>query len=101
MPWRSFWWLLGYRALGAYSRAEYERYFAGKDLGPRRLVLRLVAAVPGELGNLLGVGVLALLGKGGGAVVYDLVTCSRYSNWASRLLARLWLGRLSPPTMAA
>lgn len=96
-PWRRFWWLLGYRALGAYSRSEYELYFADRLVGCESLIPRLAAAFPGRLANLIGVAVLALAGKGGGAVVYDLVTCSRYSNAASRFLACFWLGRLEPP----
>ena len=96
-PWRRFWWLLGYRALGAYSRAEYDRYFADRLVGYQRLAPRLAAAFPGRLANLIGVAVMALSGKGGGAVAYDLVTCSRYSNAASRFLTSFWLGRLEPP----
>ncbi|WP_176597251.1 glycosyltransferase [Sphingobium sp. 15-1] len=96
-PWRRFWWLLGYRALGAYSRAEYELYFADRLAGYECLIPRLAAAFPGRLANLIGVTALALVGKGGGAVAYDLVACSRYSNAASRFLAGFWLGRLEPP----
>ena len=100
-PWRNFCWLLGYRAFGAYSKSEYDQYFSGMKLGLQGLVLRLIAALPGQLANLLGVGGLALLGKGGGPVVYELVTCSRYSNWASRLLAGLCRGRLNSSAIAA
>ena len=96
-PWRRFSWLLGYRALGAYSRAEYDRYFADRLAGYERLVPRLVAAFPGRLANVIGVVVLALSGKGGGAVAYDLVTCSRYSNAASRFLTGFWFGRVERP----
>lgn len=96
-PWRRFWWLLGYRALGAYSRSEYELYFAGRLAGYECLIPRLVAAFPGRLANLIGVAALALVGKGGGTVAYDLVACSRYSNAASRFLAGFWLGRLEAP----
>lgn len=95
-PWRRFWWLLGYRALGAYSRSEYELYFADRLAGYECLIPRLAAAFPGRLANLIGVAALALVGKGGGAVAYDLVACSRYSNAASRFLAGFWLGRLEP-----
>lgn len=96
-PWRRFWWLLGYRALGAYSRADYDRYFANRLVGYERLVPRLAAAFPGRLANLIGVIVLVLTGKGGGAVAYDLVACSRYSNTASRFLTSFWFGRMEPP----
>ena len=95
--WRRSWWLLGYRALGAYSLAEYELYFANRLSRIERLIPRLVAAFPGRLADLIGVAGLALVGKGGGAVTYDLVICSRYSNAASRFLAGFWLGRLEPP----
>ena len=96
-PWRRFWWLLGYRALGAYSRSEYDRYFANRLSRSERLVPGLVAIFPGRLANLIGVAVLALAGKGGGAVAYDLVACSRFSNIASRFLTSFWLGRLKRP----
>ena len=96
-PWRQFWWLLGYRALGAYSRTEYELYIADRSSGREHLMPRLAAALPGRLINLIAVAALALIGKGGGAVTYDLVRCSRYSNAASRFLASFWLGRMEPP----
>jgi len=96
-PWRRFWWLLGYRALGAYSRSEYDLYFANRLSGYERLVPRLVAIFPGRLANLIGVAALTLIGKGGGVVAYDLVACSRFSNIASRFLVGFWLGRLERP----
>jgi len=96
-PWRRFWWLLGYRALGAYSRSEYDLYFAQKLSARERLIPRLAAVFPGRFANLLGVVVLALAGKGGGAVTYDLVACSRYSNIASRFVASFWLGPVERP----
>lgn len=96
-PWRRFWWLLGYRALGAYSRSEYDLYFANTLSRSERLVPRLIAIFPGRLANLIGVAVLALVGKGGGAVAYDLVAASRFSNMASRFLTSFWLGRLKRP----
>ena len=97
-PWRSFPWLLGYRALGAYSRAEYQLYLADRASGLAGLSARLAAVFPGKLANLIGIVVMALSGKGGGMVAYDLVACSRYSNPLSRLLAGLWLGRVAPLT---
>ncbi len=96
-PWRRFWWLLWFRALGAYSRAEYDQYFAGRLFGYERLIPRLAAAFPGRLANLIGVVVLALIGRGGGAGTYDLVTASRYSNAASRFFTSFWFGRMEPP----
>jgi abequosyltransferase len=96
-PWRRFWWLLAYRALGAYSPSEYERHFADRLAGHERLIPRLVAAFPGKLANFIGVAAMALAGKGGGETAYYLVACSRYSNAASRLLASFWLGRQEPP----
>lgn len=96
-PWRRFRWLLGYRALGAYSRAEYERYFAGRLTGLERLKPFLAAVFPGRLANLIGVAVLVLIGKGGGDAAYYLVSNSRYSNAMSRLLVRFWLVRPKLP----
>ncbi|WP_120717362.1 glycosyltransferase family 2 protein [Tsuneonella amylolytica] len=95
-PWRSIAWLVGYRALGAYSRAEYDRFLAKRLNGPARLMAKTVAALPGKLVNFAAVVGLALVGKGGSAVAYDLVASSRYSNAASRLVTRLWLGRHNP-----
>ena len=96
-PWRSFPWLLGYRALGAYSRTEYKLYLADRVTGLSGLLPRLAAVFPGKLANLIGVIVMALAGKGGGVVAYDLVACSRYSNPVSRLLAGFWLGDVALP----
>lgn len=92
-PWRRFWWLLGYRALGAYSTTEYGKYLDNR-LSGRGTLPRLAAALPGRWANTLAVGALILSGKGGGAVAYDLVVSSRYSNSVSRLLTRPWFGRL-------
>jgi glycosyltransferase involved in cell wall biosynthesis len=94
-PWRRFTWLLGYRALGAYSLAEYRRYFAGEKLGLARLPLLAAAVFPGAVANLIGVCLLALTGRGGSSVSYDFVVSSRYSNVVSRLVTRPWLGDLT------
>jgi abequosyltransferase len=100
-PWRHLVWLMHFRALGAYSFAEYRKYFADRKVGLWRLVLVLAAVCPGQLANFAGVCILALLGKGGGDGIYDLVACSRYSNAASRLLASRWHGKINPPAVAA
>ena len=95
-PWKNFQWLLGYRALGAYSKVEYDRFLSSRVTGLQSLVARAAAAVPGCWANLMAVAVLAMMGKGGGAEVYDMIACSRYSNRASRVLASVWLGKLGP-----
>lgn len=95
-PWRGFAWLLGYRALGAYSRVEYDTFLAGRLNGPARLLAKTAAALPGKLTNFAAVVGLALIRKGGSAVAYDLVASSRYSNAASRFVTGLWLGKHNP-----
>lgn len=96
-PWRNLVWLMAFRALGAYSIAEYKVFFSHIRVGPWRIILFLTAIFPGRLSNFLAIMALALLGRGGGDRVYDLTASSRFSNTASRILASLWLGDLTYP----
>ena len=94
-PWRKLQWVMGYRAIGAYSKDEYRRYFAGPRLRFSRPPLYLSAIFPGKLANLIGVCLLAVIERGGRSLIYEMVTCSRFSNPASRQVARLAM-KLSP-----
>lgn len=95
-PWRGFAWLLGYRALGAYSRVEYDKFLAERLGAPARLLSKIIATLPGKATNFAAVVGLALIGKGGSAIAYDLVASSRYSNSASRFVTGIWLGKHNP-----
>jgi abequosyltransferase len=99
-PWRDLVWMMGFRGLGAYSYSEYVKQFSGRQVGAWRIMLILVALFPGRLANFLGICALAVLGKGGGVRMYDLIASSSFSNPASRLLASLWLGKAAwPPSV--
>lgn len=88
-PWRELQWLMGNRAIGAYSIEEYKRYFGKRRVGVLRLSLLLSAIFPGRLANLIGVCMLALVERGGRNLTYEMVTSSRFSNIVSRQVARL------------
>jgi abequosyltransferase len=91
-PWKKARWLIRFRALGAYDLDTYKRNFAHMRIGLWHLQLIAVAIFPGKLANFLGVAYLILAGKGVGSEIYDLIFSSRFSNVASRILARGWLG---------
>jgi len=94
-PWKNLRWLFRLRAMGSYSVAEYRTYFESRELGLWRLYLLAIALVPGRVANFLGVCLLAAVGSGSGEANYELVTCSRFSNRASRFMASLWLGPIA------
>jgi glycosyltransferase involved in cell wall biosynthesis len=85
-PWRKPRWLLVNRAMGSYSMTEYRRYLHAKALGVFRPLAFLIAAAPGIVVNALAALYLRLTGKAGSDAAYDLVTCSRFSTWMTRLL---------------
>ena len=88
-PWRQLLWIFAFRAMGAYSHDEYKKYFNNKKIGVPRLYLIAAAAFPGRLANALNVFLLVLTGRCTDDAIYDLITCSRYSNPVSRFLARI------------
>ncbi len=95
-PWRSPAWLFAYRALGAYSLPEYRAYLAARKIDPWRGVRWAIALFPGPLANLIAIGLLALIGRRGSEVSYDLAVSSRFSNPIGRWLAGLRSGP-NPP----
>jgi abequosyltransferase len=94
-PWKNARWLFRLRAMGGYSLAEYRTWFTDRKLGVWRIWLLAAALLPGRLANFMGVCMLGAAGSGAGEANYELVTCSRYSSRASRLLASVWLGDLA------
>ena len=94
-PWRNPVWLLFYRAMGAYSRREYDLYLS--NIYPPLSILTplLIAYFPGRFANLIGVVLLSMLGRGKSGPCYDLIASSIYSNRLSRLWASVWLGDLA------
>ncbi|HEY2178122.1 MAG TPA: glycosyltransferase family 2 protein [Caulobacteraceae bacterium] len=100
-PWRRAKWMFHYRAMGAYSRDEYVRWFGQRKVGAWRPVLWIAAVSPGRLMNFALVCAWVALGRGGRHGCYDLVESSRFSNPASRYVAGLWRGREGAPKLAA
>jgi glycosyltransferase involved in cell wall biosynthesis len=87
-PWRQFKKLVLYRAIGAYSLADYARFFAGRtDRGPRLLPL-VVALVPAAFANSLGSAYCVLLNRNARVSLYDL-SRGKNSTWISRWAARV------------
>lgn len=87
-PYLGMRYLLMYRANGAYGLQEYRSYLRQENLGRLRLPLLMAAIAPGRMINFLGLCYLMLRGKAGGAEGYVLLR-SRYSNWATRSLAKM------------
>jgi glycosyltransferase involved in cell wall biosynthesis len=86
-PWRGFKYLVFHRALGAYSMAEFRKYFAGPARGRDRLTAWLTARCPGAWVNLAAVVYFGLFRRGSRVALYDVLR-SRHANATSRLAAR-------------
>jgi len=87
-PWRGFKYLVFHRALGAYSMAEFRKYFAGTARGRARVTAWLTARCPGALVNLAAVVYFGLFRRGSRVALYDVLR-SRHANATSRLAARV------------
>lgn len=88
-PWRNARLLFSFRANGAYSLAEYRRFFGQSRIGWWRAVMIGIAVFPGRLANLITVAYLTIAARTPSttAGLYNLVACSRFSNDFSRRLA--------------
>lgn len=92
-PWRDLKRLFAFRANGAYSVVELNRFFSGRKVGAWRVMLWAVALFPGWLANTLAVAFLLRRGHANEAGGYNLLSCSRYSNPISRALVRVFNSR--------
>jgi abequosyltransferase len=86
-PWRGFKHLVFQRALGAYSIAEFRKYFAGIASGRARANAWLTARCPGALANLAAVIYFGLFKRGSRVALYEVLR-SRHASATSRLAAR-------------
>jgi glycosyltransferase involved in cell wall biosynthesis len=92
--------LLMNRATGAYGLRNYRKQLAPEPLGKRRLLIMMVALIPGRLLNFVVMCRLALKGTAGQVNGYVLLK-SKHSNWASRALAkRAMRGRSEPQAVS-
>ncbi len=90
LPWRQPQKLLVWRAYGVYDLDGYRRYLGSKSSSlPQRLWMRLIALLPGRVTHAVVVLLLTLRGHAQASSVYQLVEGSRFSNRASRWIARL------------
>jgi abequosyltransferase len=87
-PWRRWDILLKYRALGAYTRAEFSKVWPIGAGGVARTTAYLLSIFPESLANFLVVLYLSLLGKNKARVLYDLLH-SPHAGVLSRSLARI------------
>ena len=89
-PWKSLKTLISFRSNGAYRYEQYKQYFGGRKLGWRRVVLVGVSLMPGILMNIMTVAYIAIFRRKNVAGLYNLVYASRYSNWISQFLVRVF-----------
>lgn len=92
-PWRVPRKMLGFRANGSYSKAEYRRLFVGRRVGAWRLGLRSFALLPGQLANLIAMLLLVAMRGRYRAACYVLAWGSRFSGPITRRLFTLSLKR--------
>lgn len=87
-PWRSAKTLFHNRALGAYSSAEFKKYWQA-DIGKlEKMVAYLLSVFPASLANLVAVIYFALPARPDRVVLQDLLFC-RNAGILSRLAARV------------
>lgn len=92
-PWRIPRKLLGFRANGSYSLREYRKFFAGRRVGPWRIMLLCLALFPGQIANLVALTLLLVMRGRYRAACYALAWNSRFSIGLSRRLASLSIER--------
>lgn len=85
-PWRRLRKLGLYRAFGAYSRSEYDRFLQPLLAGSAGLGPRLIAGCPRYLANFLS-GFYCLLFNRNPVTAFDLARAG-HAAWPSRLAAR-------------
>jgi abequosyltransferase len=87
-PWTDAKKLVLYRAIGAYSSAEYRLFLADKARGIQRLLPLLIANTPAWLINSLASIYILLFNRNARTGMYD-ISRSRHSTWISRVVAQI------------
>ncbi len=87
-PWQDKKRVLLYRALGGYSRTEYQRLIAPQATRSARIVYAVIAILPASLLNALASVYCAFINTRARSDLYDL-SLSKHATWLSRALARL------------
>ena len=92
-PWRRVHVLLKQRALGVYTRTEFDKVWKGSSGGIGRILPYLLCDFPERWANLIVVFYLSLMGESKARVLYDLLQ-SPHARAPSRFMARI-LGKKS------
>lgn len=87
-PWRQLSKLGAHRGLGAYSRAEYDRFLAGEGTPRARLLPRLVAWLPVSFANAVASLACLAMPRKSRLNLYDL-SRGRTATGVSRVVARI------------
>ena len=93
-PWRRWDILLKHRALGVYTRAEFNKVWPTGSGGVARTAAYLLSVFPESSANFLAMLYLSLLGKNKARVLHDLLH-SPHAGVLSRSLARIMGNKIS------
>jgi abequosyltransferase len=89
-PWKRIKTLFYYRATGAYSKYEFEKFIHFRTNGIKRLMSYGIAVFPAKVANIISVFYFMLFNRTERMMQYDLLR-SRHASWVSRCLAKaLW-----------
>lgn len=91
-PWRSAKALFHSRALGAYTTAEFHKFWPAEAGGGARVIAYALSAFPASLANMVMVLYFSTLGKPAPMAVHDLLF-SRNGGLLSHLTARIFAGK--------
>lgn len=87
-PWKRIKTLFYYRATGAYSKNEFEKFICAKTSGFRRFVSHGIAVFPAAVANVISVFYFMLFHQTERMMQYDLLR-SRHASGVSRWLAKV------------
>jgi hypothetical protein len=87
-PWKRTKTLLYYRATGAYSVYEFNKFIADKSSGIQKLIFQVISTIPPMLVVLFAVFYFSIFNKTAEIMKYDLIR-SKHSTAISRWFARL------------
>lgn len=89
-PWKRIKTLFYYRATGAYSKDEFEKFIHSRTSGIKRLMSYGIAVFPAPVANIISVFYFMLFNRTERMMQYDLLR-SRHASGVSRWLAKaLW-----------